>query len=196
MMLWPLSMLAKTLLSGIEHSGVFDRVKVAPLAADGHVVPNVHSLTEACPPVSCKLTPLKPTPPLPKMHDWAKSTPCASTVTLSVKNTYVNKAFPFSLTFIVAMDVPPQLGATGNPGSPLMCTFCPGCTCKCKVVCTSPASVTAYVPAAPESTAEIKLAESCPRYPPSLATPAQLYNPCATLQLNLVSVPSIVANSS
>eukprot|EP01043_Picozoa_sp_COSAG02_P075973 COSAG02_NODE_15916_length_1130_cov_1.906887_1_plen_72_part_10 len=72
MMLWPLSMLAKTLLSGIEHSGVFDRVKVAPLAADGHVVPNVHSLTEACPPVSCKLTPLKPTPPLPKMHDWAK----------------------------------------------------------------------------------------------------------------------------
>ena len=35
-----------------------------------------------------------------------------------------------------------------------------------------------------------------PRYPPSLAFPVQLYNPRATLQLNVVSLPSIVASSS
>ena len=41
-------------------------------------------------------------------------------------------------------------------------------------------------------------AGSAPRYPPlpSLAAPTHEYSPCATLQLNFVSVPSIVASSS
>ena len=60
----------------------------------------------------------------------------------------------------------------------------------------SPVSVTMYEPAAPDTTEEKKLPMSAPRKPPSDAAPIQEYSPCAMLQLNLVSVPSIVASSS
>ena len=85
-------------------------------------------------------------------------------------------------------------------------------------------STPTYTPATPDTTAEKKASKSEPRYPPSEAAPIHeylftqfqsmrdsciesaekadgkvgntAYSPCARLQLNFVSVPSIVASSS
>ena len=80
--------------------------------------------------------------------------------------------------------------------SPAIITVCPGRTARSVPIPASSDSVTMYEPAAPDTTAEKKLPVSAPRKPPSDAAPIQEYSPCAMLQLNLVSVPSIVASSS
>eukprot|EP01051_Picozoa_sp_SAG22_P009359 SAG22_NODE_774_length_7293_cov_15.888796_3_plen_477_part_00 len=80
--------------------------------------------------------------------------------------------------------------------SPLIITCCPGRIVKSVPTSASRSSVSTYVPAAPEITAETKALTSCPRYPPSAAAPTQEYCWFARLQLNFVSVPSIVASSS
>ena len=76
-------------------------------------------------------------------------------------------------------------------------TCCPGRIVTAVSMPSTPTAVCKkYVPAAPERTAERNAFTSAPMYPPRAAAPTQEKSRFAMLQLNFVSVPSMVASSS